>query len=307
MLRIASWASWFARTSSAVVLVCLLAVAAVPGGTSAQGVGLIAVGYGEGGYQYQQVGWGDGAGFELPGYDASAWATGAAAFGSPYIGPCDQNYNGSIQTNWDINTDLLVRKAVYLNPGAANVVISGTVDNDATVYFNGVDLGTFFSGSCEQGAIYALVPGYLLAADGNNLLAIRGHDYGEASYLNLQVTYDDGPVYGVCPLHNAGKAHKAGSTVPLKLQLCDGVGTNLSDPAVVVHASGLYQSDPTAATSLVPDAGNANPDQNFRYAADLGGYIYNFKTTGLGSGTWVVTFTVNGEVDPSYYVTFDVR
>ena len=208
--------SWFARTASAVVFVCLLALAAVPGGASAQGVGLVAVDYGEGGYEYLQVGYNEGAGFEQPGYDTSGWATGAAAFGSPGVGPCDQNYNSSIQTTWDVNTDLLVRKAVALPPGAKNVIITGTVDNDATVYFNGADLGTFFSGYCDQGAIYAVVPDNLLVADGNNLLAIRGHDYGEASYLNVQVTYDS--PYAVCPLHDATKAHKAGSTVPLKLQ-----------------------------------------------------------------------------------------
>ncbi|CAA9541807.1 MAG: hypothetical protein AVDCRST_MAG73-2011 [uncultured Thermomicrobiales bacterium] len=304
MLRIASW---FARTASAVVLVCLLSLVAQPGGVSAQGAGIIAVGYGAGGYLYQQVAPGGGAGFEQPGYDASSWATGAAAFGSPGVGPCGVNHNGSIKTTWAVNTDLLVRKAVSLNPGASNVVITGTVDNNATVSFNGVNLGTFFSGNCIQGAIFARVPDSLLAADGNNLLAIRGQDFGVASYLDVQVTYDDGPAYAVCPLHDATKAHKAGSTAPLKLQLCDGAGANLSDPSIVVNASGLYQADPTAATSLVPDAGNANPDQDFRYAADLGGYIYNLKTTGLGSGTWVVTFTVNGEADPSYFVTFDVR
>ena len=134
MFRIASWS---ARTASAVAFVVLLALVAVPGGVSAQGAGIIAVGSGEGGYQYQQVGWGAGAGFEQPGYDASGWSIGAAPFGSPNIGPCDQNYNGNIQTAWGVNTDLLVRKAVYLESGATNVVISGTVDNDASVYFNG--------------------------------------------------------------------------------------------------------------------------------------------------------------------------
>ncbi len=91
MLRIAAW---FARTASAVTVVFLLALAAVPSGVSAQGAGIIAVGYGEGGYQYLQVAPGDGAGFEQPGYDASGWAIGAAAFGSPGIGPCNVNYDG---------------------------------------------------------------------------------------------------------------------------------------------------------------------------------------------------------------------
>lgn len=106
------------------------------------------------------------------------------------------------------------------------------------------------------------MPDAVLAADGDNLLAIRDSDYGVSTYLDLRVSYDDGPAYAVYPLHEA---------------------------------------------SLVPDAATANPGQDFRYAADLGGYIYNLKTTGFGSGTWVVTFTVDGVADPSYYVTFDVR
>ncbi|CAA9551411.1 MAG: hypothetical protein AVDCRST_MAG73-2837 [uncultured Thermomicrobiales bacterium] len=83
-----------------------------------------------------------------------------------------------------------------------------------------------------------------MAADGNNLLAIRGHDAGVAIYRDVQLTCDDGPAYAVCPLHDATRAHEAGSTVPLKLQLCDVAGTNLSDPAVVVNASGIYQVEP---------------------------------------------------------------
>jgi hypothetical protein len=52
----------------------------------------------------------------------------------------------------------------------------------------------------------------------------------------------------------------------------------------------------------VTDAGNANPDSDFRYDATLAGYIYNLQTT----GTWKLTFTVTG--DPTAYsVQFDVR
>jgi hypothetical protein len=42
------------------------------------------------------------------------------------------------------------------------------------------------------------------------------------------------------------------------------------------------------------DAGNANPDFDFRYDAALAGYIFNLKTTGLGTGTYQLCFTVGG-------------
>ena len=50
-----------------------------------------------------------------------------------------------------------------------------------------------------------------------------------------------------------------------------------------------------------------SPDSNFRYVATLQGYIFNLKTTGLASGTWCLTFTVNGQSDPSYQLIFNVK
>jgi hypothetical protein len=120
------------------------------------------------------------------------------------------------------------------------------------------------------------------------------------------VNYSAG--YGVCPLFDQTKAHKRGSTVPIKLQLCDFNAANASGSSIVVHASGLTQRDSTA-TSVVEDSGNANPDDNFRYDPTLGGtggYIFNLSTTGLSTGTWVLNFTASG--DPTQHsVQFDVK
>ncbi len=57
------------------------------------------------------------------------------------------------------------------------------------------------------------------------------------------------------------------------------------------------------------DAGNSNPDLDFRYDPTLGpsgGYIFNLKTTGLGSGTYSLNFSAAG--DPaSHSVPFGVK
>jgi len=37
------------------------------------------------------------------------------------------------------------------------------------------------------------------------------------------------------------------------------------------------------------------------------GYIFNLSTKDLSTGTWKLWFTVNGQSDPTYSVTFDVR
>lgn len=112
--------------------------------------------------------------------------------------------------------------------------------------------------------------------------------------------------YGICPLYDVTKPAKAGATKPIKLQLCDGAGNNLSDPSLAVHVTGLVKLDNTASAAPVEDAGNANPDNDFRYDASLAGYIFNLRTGGLTSGTWAVQFTVNGG-QTIYTAQFDVR
>jgi hypothetical protein len=109
--------------------------------------------------------------------------------------------------------------------------------------------------------------------------------------------------YNICVLYDQTQAHKAGSAVPIKLALCDAGGANISADTIVVTAIGLTQVS-TDASSTVVDAGDANPDDNFRYAG--GSYLYNLKTTGLTTGTWQLTFTVAG--DPSTHsIQFQVR
>jgi hypothetical protein len=80
-----------------------------------------------------------------------------------------------------------VRHWVHIPRDAEQVRIEGTIDNDARVYFNGHLVQTALSGSCATGAINAAVPDRYL--DCCNVLAIRGHDYGGSTYLNVRVTY----------------------------------------------------------------------------------------------------------------------
>lgn len=114
--------------------------------------------------------------------------------------------------------------------------------------------------------------------------------------------------YNVCALYDQSKAHKAGSTVPIKLQLCDAAGNNISSPDYVLNAFKVSKID-NSSDGIVEDSGAANPDDNFRYSADLGeagGYIFNKSLRGFTSGTWVLSFTVNGG-ETVYSVQFDVK
>ncbi|HET9224941.1 MAG TPA: PxKF domain-containing protein [Roseiflexaceae bacterium] len=114
--------------------------------------------------------------------------------------------------------------------------------------------------------------------------------------------------HGICVLYDQSKSHKRGSTVPIKLQLCDARGANVSSSAIAVHAANLTKLDGSA-SGEIEDSGNANPDHDFRYDATLGccgGYIYNLSTRNLTTGTWQLTFTVAGDPVP-HAVRFDIR
>jgi len=114
--------------------------------------------------------------------------------------------------------------------------------------------------------------------------------------------------YAVCPLYDVAKPVKSGSTIPIKFQLCTAAGGNLSAPTVVATATGIRFVG-AATTGEVEDAGNANPDSNFRFDATLagtGGYIFNLKTTGLVTGSYQILFTLTG--DPTVHdLSFVVR
>lgn len=122
------------------------------------------------------------------------------------------------------------------------------------------------------------------------------------------VNYNVG--YGACLLYDTTHAAKSGSTIPIKFQLCDAAGNDVSSAAITVTALQVVMVSTNATTDVI-DAGNANPDSNFRFDSTLGptgGYIFNLQTTGLGTGTYVVKYTVTG--DPTTHTTelvFQVR
>ena len=116
-------------------------------------------------------------------------------------------------------------------------------------------------------------------------------------------TYNVG--YAVCLQYDATRVKRLGAVVPIKIQLCDNSGVNLSASTIVVTATSLTRAASTV-SGVLDDAGNANPDGNFRFDAATGTYIYNLSTRGLTAGTWSVNFSVSG--DPtSHSVTFQVQ
>ena len=126
-----------------------------------------------------------------------------------------------------------------------------------------------------------------------------------ASSPNYDIKFVNGSLsisYGICLLYDPAKPVKSGATIPIQLQLCGATGNNQSSPSVVLNAHAVTLIS-TNVSGDREDAGNANPDQNFRFIGMQGGsYIFSLKTDGLVTGTYNLTFGVTD--DPA---THDVR
>jgi hypothetical protein len=110
--------------------------------------------------------------------------------------------------------------------------------------------------------------------------------------------------YGIQLLFNDQKAVQSGSTLPVKLELLNGSGADVSSSSTAVH---LVAVDNTQVGLTSWSSGNSNPDNLFRYDASLGGYIFNFNTSGLASGTHTLWFQVGSDTTTLYSLTFMVK
>jgi hypothetical protein len=127
---------------------------------------------------------------------------------------------------------------------------------------------------------------------------------------NYTITYVNGTLtitFNSCLLYDPAKVHRRGSTIPIRILVCDTLGTNLSSPDTVVHAVEVIQLS-TSTFGSPEDAGNANPDSDFRFTNYLGqgAYIFNLQTTGLSTGTYSLTYSITR--DPLLHSTlFQVK
>ncbi len=113
---------------------------------------------------------------------------------------------------------------------------------------------------------------------------------------------------GICALYDQAKANQSGSAIPIKIQLCDADGKDISSLNVTVHAVSVARV-PDGTPQPVQAKGNANPGNDFRFDRTLGpagGYIYNLDTKGLTSGTYILNFSVAGDPQP-HSVQFAIR
>ena len=109
--------------------------------------------------------------------------------------------------------------------------------------------------------------------------------------------------YGIVTLYDQTKVHQSGSTIPIKLEITDANGHNISSAGTAVTAVGMALVS-SSVYGPVEDSGNANPDNNFRF--DTNSYIFNLKTTGLSTGVYNLYFTAGS--DPTLHtVQFQIK
>jgi hypothetical protein len=188
----------------------------------------------------------------------------------------------------------------------ANVTTAAGTVNEGTVTFTVTNAANATVGSPVVGNVSGGVAtaNYILPGGTTpQALTITGQFSGGASTAPSTDTATLSVTFNICLLYDPTKAVKSGATYPIKLQLCDINHNNVSSSSIVLHAISVGQVSSTV-TGEVISAGEANPDNNFRF--DSGQYIFNLKTTGLTTGVYNLNFTAGN--DPVVHtVQFQVK
>src|SRR5262249_52464756 len=97
---------------------------------------------------------------------------------------------------------------------------------------------------------------------------------GNANYNPGSATGGITIVYEARTLTDLSRAFNAGRTIPIKIQLLDANGNNVSSSGIDPTAVRLERvnADGSVTQVTLQDAGSANPNNLFRYDASLGGH-----------------------------------
>jgi hypothetical protein len=189
--------------------------------------------------------------------------------------------------------------APTINVGTASTAISGTIalgslipTGTVAITLNGVTqnaaigVNGSFSSTFATGGLAVISPAYTVSfsyGGDTNFAAASGSSA-------LTVTYV------ILPLYDVTRSF-GGKVVPIRMELANVSGADLSAPGTVVNAVKVVEVS-TSTSSDVQDAGNNTPDLDFRFDPTLGvsgGYIFNLNATTLSSGSYSLLFSVRGD------------
>jgi hypothetical protein len=143
---------------------------------------------------------------------------------------------------------------------------------------------------------------------GTHTFSVTAMDAAGNVAVSLPVTYSVN--FGVCLQYDPTKASPMTGTVPIKLQLCDAAGHNLSSASMTLTATHYDSSTGLPSPNW---QGGSNTGYNFRFSNP--NYIYNLDPTNpaLSVGSHTLWFRVKTPSDPTgmngpeYAAPFSVR
>lgn len=160
--------------------------------------------YGATGFRYFFPDGSPPSGFQSTSFNDSSWLIGDAAFG--FDNPTDECFlieNGSVNTEWPANSQILLRRRFTLPGGPSTGIVSVAIDNDLKVFVNGIDI-TPTAESDNETAVNFDDDGFVLHEGcptrgsftftasslnpGVNLLVIEARDRGGSTYIDAEVT-----------------------------------------------------------------------------------------------------------------------
>jgi hypothetical protein len=110
----------------------------------------------------------------------------------------------------------------------------------------------------------------------------------------------------LAPLFDQTKAYSSGSTLPVKVQLLDANGGNLSSSTIPLSIRSIKLiGQPTLANVVSP--GNGTSDTAFRYDSTVPGYIYNLSLKNYAPGRYAMSIFAGADHNFFYNVEFQVR
>ena len=200
--------------------------------------------------------------------------------------------------------DLVAPTASITSPAAGAVLPVGSA---ATAAFSCADIGSGIDpASCKgrlDGADIADGGALPTTTPGTHTLVVTATDLAGNS-TSVTRTFEVF-AYRICAKYDETQANLIGSTIPVKVQLCDESGRNISTSSIQLTAVSIDNG----AFAVPPNyVGNTNFGDVFRFGQKS--YIYNLDTgalAGIGAGDHTLHIAVDGNTYSGYAVGFRLR
>lgn len=238
-------------------------------------------------------------------FDTSAMGVSGSPYTITYNYAAQGNYNAVTDTSKSLTVLQAVTSLNNLSSptvviGTPTVTLTGTVGSDSPALPAGQDVTVTLIEA--NGTMLATTSG-VIASDGSfkatistDALPVGAYtiQYKYAGDTNFTASSGTGTLqvtYAVNPLYDTTKPVHAGAALPVKLDVTDAAGDNLSSAELTVTAISIV--GPNGQTYTPQAKGNANPNNVFRYVSY--GYLYNLDTTGLAPGKYTLFVKVGDD------------